>query len=103
MLRWLLQLFSNPVSDEAVPDCLRDGDSDEDERDVFRFAPELFEIRTDVIAQLGERGFDWLSHYSAVDPVHDTYGIEVCGIHNRDDAVAIHDVLIELFPDWRPG
>jgi len=80
-----------------------DRDSDEDEPDFFRFAPELFEVRTDVIAELSDRGFDWLSHYSAVDPIHDTYGIEVCGIHDRDDAVAIQNLLIEIFPDWRPG
>ena len=55
------------------------------------------------IAQLSERGFDWLSHYSAVDPIHDTYGIEVCGIQDVDDAQAIQEILIEMFPDWRPG
>ena len=73
------------------------------DRDAFRFAPELFETRTDVIAELSDRGFDWLSHYSSVDPIHDCYGIEVCGIHDQDDAVAIQRILIELFPDWRPG
>ncbi len=103
MFRWLSKLFSKPVRADGAPQCYRDRDSDEDERDVFRFAPGLFEVRTDVIAELSERGFDWLSHYSAVDPIHDTYGIEVCGIHDRDDAVAIQDLLIELFPDWRPG
>jgi hypothetical protein len=72
-------------------------------RDVFRFAPELFETRTDVIAKLADRGFEWLSHYSSVDPIHDCYDIEVCGIHDEGDAVAILDMLIEMFPDWRPG
>ena len=103
MFRWLSKLSSKPVRTDNAPQCYRDRDSDEDERDVFRFAPELFEVRTDVIGELSERGFDWLSHYSAVDPIHDTYGIEVCGIHDRDDAVAIQELLIELFPDWRPG
>ena len=73
------------------------------ERDSFRFAPELFEIRNDVIAELSERGFDWLSHYSAVDPLHDVYGIEVCGIRDRRDAFAIQHILIAMFPDWKPG
>jgi hypothetical protein len=72
-------------------------------RDVFRFAPELFETRTDVISKLADRGFEWLSHYSSVDPIHDCYGIEVCGIHDEGDAVAILDMLIEMFPNWRPG
>ena len=103
MFRWLSRLFSKPVRTYNAPQCYRDRDSEEDERDVFRFAPELFEVRTDVIGKLSERGFDWLSHYSSVDPIHDTYGIEVCGIHDRDDAVAIRELLTELFPDWRPG
>jgi hypothetical protein len=71
-------------------------------RDGFRFAPELFEVRNEVIAELGERGFDWLSHYSAVDPMHDVYGIEVCGIHDQDDAESILRILLEMFPTWRP-
>jgi hypothetical protein len=75
----------------------------EGERDGFRFAPELFQVRTDVIAELTNRGFDWLSHYSSVDPMHDVYGIEVCGIHRQEDASAILSILIGMFPHWRPG
>jgi hypothetical protein len=76
-----------------------------DESDVaaFRFAPELFETRTQVIASLAENGFDWLSHYSSVDPIHETYGIEVCGIRDKSHAISIQQLLIEMFPDWRPG
>jgi hypothetical protein len=71
--------------------------------DAFRFSPELFEFRNDVMAALSDAGFDWLSHYSAVDPLHDVYGIEVCGIHDREDAAAILQLLIKMYPDWRPG
>lgn len=71
--------------------------------DAFRFAPELFEVRTDVIAMLADAGFDWLSHYSSVDPLHDLYGIEVCGIHELDDAKEIRNRLMTMFPDWTPG
>lgn len=71
--------------------------------DSFRFAPELFEARNDVMARLSEEGFDWLSHYSAVDPVHDEYGIEVCGIREHDDAVTILKLLMQMFPHWKPG
>ena len=73
------------------------------ERDGFRFAPELFQVRNDVIAELSDRGFEWLSHYSSVDPMHDVYGIEVCGIQRQEDASAILTILIEMFPDWKPG
>ena len=69
---------------------------------AFRFAPELFQYRNDVMAELHERGFDWLSHYSAIDPMHDVYGIEVCGIPDEDDAVSILEILIEMYPDWMP-
>ena len=55
------------------------------------------------IAELSERGFDWLSHYSSVDPMHDVYGIEVCGILDENDAHAIRKILVEMFPDWTPG
>ena len=71
--------------------------------DAFRFAPELFEVRNDVMERLTEEGFDWLSHYSSVDPIHDDYGIEVCGILQRDDAVAIQKLLMTMFPAWMPG
>lgn len=116
MFRWftklLSKLFSRRANDRCIPARLNNLDAndldaneyqDEGEEDVFRFAPELFEVRTDVMAELSDRGFDWLSHYSAVDPIHDTYGIEVCGIHDQEDAVAIQNLLIELFPRWRPG
>jgi len=103
MLRWLKTLFSKRRHEAADSRRCKVRDPGDDERDAFRFAPELFEIRTDVIAKLSDRGFDWLSHYSAVDPIHDSYGIEVCGIHNREDAVAIQKILIGLFPKWRPG
>ena len=71
--------------------------------DAFRFAPELFEIHNTVLAALSEAGFEWLSHFSAVDPLHDTYGIEVCGIHEVEDAIAIQQLLLRMFPAWRPG
>lgn len=71
--------------------------------DAFRFAPELFEYRNDVAEALSEAGFDWLSHYSSIDPLHDVYGIEVCGIHEEDDAVSILNLLMGMFPKWKPG
>ena len=71
--------------------------------DAFRFAPELFEHRNDVIAMLNQAGFAWLSHFSAVDPLHDVYGIEVCGICEKDDATQIQQLLIQMFPAWHPG
>lgn len=71
--------------------------------DTYRFAPELFEYRNDVIAALAEAGFEWLTHYSSVDPLHDVYGIEVCGIREQEDAARILRLLAGMFPSWKPG
>ena len=71
--------------------------------DAFRFSPELFELRTAVMETLEKADFQWLSHYSSVDCLHDLYGIEVCGIHEKDDAHAIREILKEMFPDWIVG
>lgn len=71
--------------------------------DPFRFSPQLFELRTDVMAALDDAGYQWLSHYSSVDCLHDLYGIEVCGIHEEEDAVAIRKLLLEMFPNWISG
>jgi hypothetical protein len=112
--RWLQKGFIGPVRQESHAPDSEDRSTGRSlgvsppqqmtaERDAFRFAPELFEVRTQVIVELSERGFDWLSHYSSVDPMHDVYGIEVCGILDKDDAVAIGKLLAEMFPDWTPG
>ena len=71
--------------------------------DAFRFCPELFELRTEVLAKLEDAGFQWLSHYSSVDLLHDVFGIEVCGIFEEDDAAAILSLLRKMFPTWRVG
>jgi hypothetical protein len=69
----------------------------------FRFVPELFEVRATVIQRLTDEGFGWLSHYLSVDPIHQDYGIEVCGICDREDAIAILELLTKMFPSWTPG
>ena len=69
----------------------------------FSFHPELFEHRTRVIEALSAAGIEWLSHYSSVDPLHDTHCIEVCGIHRREDAESVQLLLMRLYPTWSPG
>jgi hypothetical protein len=71
--------------------------------DSFRFCPELFALRTAVMDQLAASGFQWLSHFMSVDLLHDQYGVEVCGIGDEDDAIAIEDLLCEMFPTWKIG
>tara|TARA_Y100000588_G_scaffold337667_1_gene379277 strand:+ start:438 stop:746 length:309 start_codon:yes stop_codon:yes gene_type:complete len=64
------------------------------------FHPELFECRSRAVEALEEGGFAWMSHYGSVDILHQEYGLEVCGIHQQDDAGKILDILRKLFPDW---
>jgi hypothetical protein len=72
-------------------------------RDSFRFAPELYEARQDAMQRLADAGYEWLSHYSTVDPLHDVYGLEVFGVRERDDATQILNLLSKMFPTWNPG
>jgi hypothetical protein len=67
---------------------------------AFRFSPELFEHRAEALEGLDEAGYVWLTNYSSVDCLHDVYGLEVCGIHERQDSVGIFKALKKLFPDW---
>jgi hypothetical protein len=67
----------------------------------FRFEPDLFEHRSAALCALSEAGYDWLAHFRAVDLRHDVYGLEVCGIAERDDARRIERLLRREFPTWR--
>lgn len=69
--------------------------------DSFAFHPELFELRNDVLELLAEHGFAWLSDYGSVDMLHDVFGLEVCGIHQEEDARDILKLLQRKFVDWR--
>lgn len=66
----------------------------------FAFHPDLFELRTEFLALLGERGFTWLTDFKSVDPMHDCFGLEVGGIADRRTADAILRTLQDRFPDW---
>jgi hypothetical protein len=72
----------------------------QDEADALRFAPELLELRAKVIEQLAEDGVLWLSHYSSVDMLHDVYGVEVCGIKDKDCAKAVYASLVRQLPEF---
>lgn len=67
----------------------------------FAFHPELFELRNLVLETLADHGFAWLSHFGAIDLVHDCYGIEVCSIREESDARTILEILRKTFPSWR--
>ena len=67
----------------------------------FRFEPGLFNHRAEAIAALAEAGYEWLTEYSAVDLLHDQFGLEVCGIAKKEDALSIRRILRRTFPGWR--
>ncbi len=68
---------------------------------AFRFEPELFVYRPDVVNALGEAGFEWLVDFTAVDVLHDLFGLEVCGIAKEADAQRIEKLLRQMFPAWK--
>jgi hypothetical protein len=70
-----------------------------DERGL-EFHPELFECKGKATEMLEEAGFIWMSHYSSVDLLHEEYGLEVCGIHEKEYLKPIGDAMVEGFPQW---
>ena len=85
----------------ACPEDSEAVDEDVAVRNPFRFSPELYDVRNSVASELHERGLDWLTHYLAIDVMHDVHGIEVCGIEREDDATRILGVLKEMSPSWK--
>ena len=67
----------------------------------FRFEPELFAHRTRLLESLDEAGFDWFSHFSSIDLMHECFGLEVCGIVSSNDAKSIQSIARKAFPSWR--
>lgn len=69
--------------------------------DDFRFFPELFEHRQDALSTLDDAGFYWLSDFSSVEVLHETFGIEVTGIPDEGSAREALSVLRSRFAQWR--
>ncbi len=66
----------------------------------LEFHPELFEHRSRASELLDTAGYTWFSDYASIDPVHEDYGLEVCGIQNHRDVKPVLDVLQKGFPHW---
>lgn len=74
----------------------RGGSTGED----FDFYPELFAARARASELLEEAGYTWFSDYSAIDLLHEEYGLEVCGLQTERDARAVAEALRNGFPHW---
>ncbi len=69
----------------------------------FRFEPELFGYRDQALSELSKVGYEWLAHFTAIDLLHDIYGLEVCGITKESDAFEIQSILFDTFSNWKHG
>ena len=67
----------------------------------FSFYPELFACRDEAIEALAASHFFQFEHFSALDLDHACFGLEVCGIAEKQDAAAILRVVRKTFRDWR--
>ena len=72
----------------------------EAENNGLEFHPELFEQRSRASELLDAAGYAWFSDYTSIDPVHEDYGLEICGIQDDRDVKPILDALQEGFPHW---
>lgn len=70
------------------------------ERDPTAYRPELLELGRDVVSELSAAGYEALSDYSSVEPLHDVHGLEVCGVRNTEATLDIVRLLLRLFPGW---
>lgn len=67
----------------------------------FRFDPELFSYREQALNALNDLGYEWFTHFTAIDLLHDVYGLEVCGITEKTDALKIKSILRRTLTGWR--
>ena len=61
----------------------------------FEFHPELFALRDEARGVLQSVELEWLSDYTAIDVVHDLYGLEVCGIRDEADVPRARRALMK--------
>jgi hypothetical protein len=52
------------------------------------------------MAALEREGYRFLESYTAIDLIHEEYGLEVCGVREYDDAQRIIDILCCTFNNW---
>jgi hypothetical protein len=50
---------------------------------------------------LAERGYQWPANFTAIDLLHEAFGLEICGIPREEEAVEIQFLLHKLLPMWK--
>ena len=72
---------------------------DKDEKGL-QFHPQLFECKGRATELLDDAGFAWLTDYSAIDLLHEEFGLEVCGIQQDSKGELIAEAMRDGFPHW---
>jgi hypothetical protein len=68
-----------------------------------QFRPELFDARNRASEALETAGIIFLQDYGSIDPLHDIYGLEVCGIADECKVEPIAKTMQAAFPHWHFG
>jgi hypothetical protein len=84
----------------AEASSVRVFDREEEGAGGLDFYPELFGHRGRASELLADAGYAWFSDYASLDPVHEDFGLEICGIQKDRDVRPILDVLQAGFPHW---
>jgi murein DD-endopeptidase MepM/ murein hydrolase activator NlpD len=88
----------------SVPDCQTNvSERSDKDRDAFAFSAELLTLAENLAMDLASAGYDRMSEYSSIDPMHDVHGLEVCGIRSPEVAMDITRFLLRRFPGWNAG
>jgi hypothetical protein len=67
---------------------------------TLQFHPDLFECRDRAFEILDEAGLVYLSDYCSIDLLHDTYGLEICGITVEAKVEPALEAMKAGFPQW---
>lgn len=73
---------------------------DKSDTSGFQFHPELFECKSRASEVLDSVGVTWFSDYSAIDMLHEEFGLEVCGIREESTVGEIIRAMRAEFPQW---
>jgi hypothetical protein len=72
----------------------------ENDEKGLQFHPQLFECKGTASELLDAAGFAWFSDYSAIDLLHEEFGLEVCGIQEDSNVEPIARAMRDGFPHW---
>jgi hypothetical protein len=70
---------------------------------TMAFHPQLFEHRATATDALAEHDCCLFQDFASIDILHESHGLEVCGIATEGEARAILRILQRVFPSWRFG